>query len=312
MRRMRRFRRRRRRIAAAALLPLAATLTTSTMTTASAEAPTGAKSARIDASERSVPIGQSVTLRGVFPGATDAPLEVRYRAQGASAWHTAAHGRTGKSGRYAVRVKPRRIAEWRAELAGAQAAHDPSTGSERVAVRSKTASKIGGRNAMAGDKIKVKGHVAPAGAKRKVVVRIGGEKLTTHAGRAGKFKVGWKAPSTGSYPVKVKSRSNELATGSRDSAGRAYVYRSAAASWYGPGLYGNNLACGGTLTPSTMGVANKTLPCGTKVHLRYHGNSVTVPVIDRGPYAGNREYDLTAATKEALGFPDVGTVLTTR
>ena len=39
---------------------------------------------------------------------------------------------------------------------------------------------------------------------------------------------------------------------------------------------------------------------------------MTVPVIDRGPFTGGREYDLTAATKQALGFPDVGTVLTTR
>ena len=308
---MRRFRRRRRRIAAAALLPLAATLTTS----ASAQTPTEAKSARIDASKQSVPIGRSVTLRGVFPGATNAPIEVRYRAQGASAWHTAAQGRTGNAGRYAVRVKPRRIAAWRAELTGAAArpaTRDVSTGSERVAVRSKTIAKVGGRNAMAGEKIKVKGHVTPAGAKRRVIVRIGGDKLATRAGRDGSFKLGWKAPGTGSYPVDVRARSNEVATGSRDSAGRAYVYRAAAASWYGPGLYGNSLACGGTLTTSTMGVAHKTLPCGTKVHLRYDGNSVTVPVVDRGPYAGNREYDLTSATKEALGFPDVGTVLTTR
>jgi hypothetical protein len=306
---MRRFRRRRRRIAAAALLPLAATLTTS----AFADTPSQGANARIDASKRSVPIGRSVTLRGAFPGAANAPIEVRYRAQGASSWHTAARDRTGKSGRYAVTIKPRRIATWRAELAGgANAARDQSTGSERIAVRSRTVSKVGGRNAMAGDKIKVKGHVAPAGAKRRVIVRIGGEKLATRAGRDGRFTLGWKAPGTGSYRVDVRARTNEVATGSRDSAGRAYVYRAAAASWYGPGLYGNNLACGGTLSPSTMGVANKTLPCGTKVHLRYHGNSVTVPVVDRGPYAGNREYDLTSATKEALGFPDVGTVLTTR
>ena len=145
-----------------------------------------------------------------------------------------------------------------------------------------------------------------------MIVRVGGDKLATRAGRDGRFKLAWKAPGTGSYPVDVRARSNEVATGSRDSAGRVLVYRPAAASWYGPGLYGNNLACGGTLSPSTMGVANKTLPCGTKVHLRYHGNSVTVPVIDRGPYAGGREYDLTYATKQALGFPDVGTVLTTR
>ncbi len=179
-------------------------------------------------------------------------------------------------------------------------------------MRSKTAAKVGGRNAMAGDRVKIKGQITPAGAKRRVIIRIGGDKFATRAGRDGRFTAAWKAPSTGSYPVDVRARSNEVATGSRDSAGRVFVYRSAAASWYGPGLYGNNLACGGTLTPSTMGVANKTLPCGTKVHLRYGGNSVTVPVIDRGPYAGNREYDLTSATKQALGFPDVGTVLTTR
>src|SRR3954451_10402264 len=149
---MRRFRLRRSRIAGAALLPLRATLTTS----AFADTPSERKSARIDASKRSVPIGHSVTLRGAFPGAASAPIEIRYRAQGASAWHTAARARTGKSGRYSVSVKPRRIATWRAELAGAGAAQDPSTGSERVAVRSRTVSKVGGRNAMAGEPIKVK------------------------------------------------------------------------------------------------------------------------------------------------------------
>src|SRR5262245_33321403 len=131
---MRRFRRRRRRIAIAALLPLAATLTTS----AFADSPQADRSARIDASKRSVPIGHAVTLRGVFPGAGDAPIEIRYRAQGQRAWHTAAHGRTGASGRYHVQVRPRRIAAWRAELAGVAGAQDTDTGSERVTVRSKT------------------------------------------------------------------------------------------------------------------------------------------------------------------------------
>ena len=89
------------------------------------------------------------------------------------------------------------------------------------------------------------------------------------------------------------------------------VYRPAAASYYGPGMYGNRTACGKTLTPSTVGVANKTLPCGAKLTLRYRGRTVRVRVIDRGPYAGNREYDLTAATKAKLGFGSTGTVLTT-
>ena len=98
----------------------------------------------------------------------------------------------------------------------------------------------------------------------------------------------------------------------RSSRLRINAYRPAAASYYGPGLYGNALACGGTLTPGKLGVANKSLPCGSKVTLRYGRRSVRVQVIDRGPFAGDREFDLTAATKAKLGFPSTGTVLTTR
>ena len=90
------------------------------------------------------------------------------------------------------------------------------------------------------------------------------------------------------------------------------VYRPAAASYYGPGLYGGALACGGTLQPGTLGVAHKWLPCGTKVRLRYRGRSITVPVIDRGPYVGGRDFDLTEATKDRLHFPDLGVVLSSR
>jgi rare lipoprotein A (peptidoglycan hydrolase) len=57
-----------------------------------------------------------------------------------------------------------------------------------------------------------------------------------------------------------------------------------------------------------MGVANKTLPCGTVVFLRYQGHKVRVSVIDRGPYVAGREFDLTEATKRALGFGDTGEI----
>ena len=72
------------------------------------------------------------------------------------------------------------------------------------------------------------------------------------------------------------------------------------------------MACGGTLTSSTLGVANKTLPCGTLVTLRYGGRSIRVPVVDRGPYVAGREFDLTEATKDALGFDGTGEVWSTR
>jgi rare lipoprotein A len=94
--------------------------------------------------------------------------------------------------------------------------------------------------------------------------------------------------------------------------GRLNVYRHANASWYGPGLYGNHLACGGRLGYGTLGVANKSLPCGTKLTLRHDGRTVRVPVVDRGPYVAGREFDLTAATARRLHFHGHGAILTTR
>ncbi len=72
--------------------------------------------------------------------------------------------------------------------------------------------------------------------------------------------------------------------------------------------YGLGLACGGVLGRSELGVAHKTAPCGTLVTFTYAGRSLTVPVIDRGPYIAGREWDLTGATAAALGFPGLGPI----
>jgi rare lipoprotein A (peptidoglycan hydrolase) len=70
--------------------------------------------------------------------------------------------------------------------------------------------------------------------------------------------------------------------------------------------YGLPIACGGVLHVPDMGVANKTLPCGTEVIFVYGGRAIKVPVIDRGPYIAGREWDLTGAAAEALHFPGLG------
>jgi rare lipoprotein A len=72
-------------------------------------------------------------------------------------------------------------------------------------------------------------------------------------------------------------------------------------------LYGNHLACGGTLQPTTFGVAHKALACGTKVRLCVK-RCVTAPVIDRGPYVAGRTFDLTAPVKNAIGAGPLATV----
>jgi rare lipoprotein A len=72
--------------------------------------------------------------------------------------------------------------------------------------------------------------------------------------------------------------------------------------------YGLGLACGGLLGRDQLGVAHKTAPCGTLITFTYAGRSLTVPVIDRGPYVAGREWDLTGATADALGFPGLGQI----
>ena len=83
-------------------------------------------------------------------------------------------------------------------------------------------------------------------------------------------------------------------------------WRSDGASWYGPADSGGNLACGGgALTSSTVGVANKYLPCGTPLEICY-SSCMDVTVVDRGPYIAGREFDLTEATARQTGFISAG------
>jgi len=78
--------------------------------------------------------------------------------------------------------------------------------------------------------------------------------------------------------------------------------RTAGATWYGPGFYGHQTACGETLEPGTIGVAHRTLPCGATVKLAYHGHTLVTQVIDRGPYTPGNAFDLTNGARQALEF----------
>jgi rare lipoprotein A (peptidoglycan hydrolase) len=87
------------------------------------------------------------------------------------------------------------------------------------------------------------------------------------------------------------------------------VHPSGIATWFGPGFYGQRTACGQTLTPAVIGVAHRTLPCGTLVKVSYDGRSLTVPVLDRGPYS-HADWDLTAGAAQALGITETVRVTT--
>jgi rare lipoprotein A (peptidoglycan hydrolase) len=89
------------------------------------------------------------------------------------------------------------------------------------------------------------------------------------------------------------------------------AHATAIATWFGPGFYGQKTACGQTLTPSVIGVAHRTLPCGTLVKVVYNGHALTVPVLDRGPYSHiGADWDLTAGAAQALGITETVRIAT--
>ncbi len=104
-------------------------------------------------------------------------------------------------------------------------------------------------------------------------------------------------------------------TGATSSGGATptpLAHKATIATWFGPGFYGSTTACGQKMTPTLVGVASRTLPCGTLVQIGFHGHRLTVPVLDRGPYGHiGAMWDLTAGTAHALGITETVRVHTT-
>jgi rare lipoprotein A len=73
----------------------------------------------------------------------------------------------------------------------------------------------------------------------------------------------------------------------------------------GPAAFGRRTACGGVIRPETIGVSHPTLPCGARVFITYHGQTVLVQIIDRGPFVPGRQFDLTDALARRLGLRGV-------
>jgi len=135
--------------------------------------------------------------------------------------------------------------------------------------------------------------------------------VQTRVGSGGSFTAVWQTNHIGRFAIRAVI---QQAAGASASASGGWptvtvtVYRPSLATLYGPGFYGQKTACGVTLRRGTLGVANRTLPCGTPVAVYYRGQTIVVPVIDRGPYANGADWDLTMATGRALGMDTTATV----
>ena len=150
---------------------------------------------------------------------------------------------------------------------------------------------------------------------RSVEIQLGagdGQWITvarTQTTAAGSFAAIWRAERTGRFTLRALVSRGSRAGASRTSlTAPVTVYDAAVATLFGPGLFGRRTACGTRLGPETLGLAHRTLPCGTRVEVYFGGRTVVVPVIDRGPFVGGVTWDLTAATAARLNFSGRGYV----
>lgn len=160
--------------------------------------------------------------------------------------------------------------------------------------------------ALVGDVVKISGKLPSAAGATVRVERQDADATWEAIGRgradqSGAFTVGWTADATGRYALRaVPDAPTATAATSGTPSGTATIYKTTRATWYG--MFGRKTACGVRLSRTTMGVAHKTLPCGTMVAVYLDGRSVEVPVIDRGPYAKGVALDLTWAAAQAIGM----------
>ena len=189
-----------------------------------------------------------------------------------------------------------------------------SRGRARIQVEARVTLEASRRHVMSGRRVTLSGVALPKRSDRRVILqkRVGGEwRFVTELSTAdGHFTREVRMNNTGRRAFRVLFRGDENNSKAADKA-RVHVYDPDPATWYGPGFYGNRTACGKRLRRGTLGVAHRSLPCGTEVSLLHHGRTITVPVIDRGPYS-EADWDLTEETADRLRFEGSKTVGVTR
>jgi rare lipoprotein A len=194
-----------------------------------------------------------------------------------------------------------------AVLSPSALAQAPSGGAEAPSGEPPPFTLSGGGNALLGKKVRFRGAVGVKLAGRTVVVQYldpatqaWTQQAKTTVRPDGTFVARWKPRHIGEFRTRALIGGARAASASPELP--LNVFRPAIATFFGPGLYGHTTACGQELTEDLVGVAHRSLPCGTNVAVRYGATTIVVPVVDRGPYAGKAKWDLTKAAADLLGF----------
>jgi hypothetical protein len=257
--------------------------------------------------------GGTATIKGHLKNGTPGQEVNLQQKRIGGDWIKASTKRVDDEGRVSFKrqdLKKSTVYRLRYEDAGTGTVTKSSTATVRISA--KLTLKVNPEDIFQGRRVRLSGHLFPAAPDRAVLFqqRVHGEwrSIKRVAVKDGYFSGSFEARYKGDRRVRATFGGDSLNERQR-SGQQMTIYERDPATWYGPGLYGNRTACGQTLTTSTLGVAHKSLPCGTKVSLLYRGRTITVSVIDRGPYS-HADWDLTSRTAERLGFSgseDIGT-----
>ncbi len=226
----------------------------------------------IEADDSRVARGESVELRGsVSPKLDDRRIELKFKTAKGD-YDKLDETRTDGDGDYDFEVTPDFTGRYRAVAVDDSGEKEAESGRVDVKVDAALTARTK-KDVLRGKDIAIRGRLAPGVRDRKVTIQRqrNGDWDRIAIARTdgdGGYRAEWTPEELGSFPVRAKFEGDDLNGAIKQQVEhRVHVYRSAVSSWYGPGLYGNTTACGQTLRPDTVGVAHKTLPCGTKVAL---------------------------------------------
>jgi hypothetical protein len=269
--------------------------------------------------DRTLAYGQNLVVTGRAPAdAAGRRLVLEFRPRGGN-WGPAATTTPGADRRYRFRVRAERSGEVRVTTADAAtatrtagtAAAPPAsvaTTVQPVSVAAMFAGRWRNVDVTAGRAAVVRGTLRPGVGGRVVTLERPGRHVLARAttGRNGRFVLTYRTRGAGTTPLRLRFRGDRANGSAWRRAGVVNAYQESYASWYEDG---GATACG---FHAHYGVAHRTLPCGTKVTIRYGSRSVVATVDDRGPFVGGRDWDLNGAVAGALGFDGTGAVWVTR
>jgi hypothetical protein len=286
---------------------------------ADSQASSGAIQARV--SSRRIHYGRDVVVTGRAPSSEIGhAVALQFTPAGASSWRAVATSTVRGDGSFrlaaplrrsgAVRVTSGQQAPSGSTVPLALAASGASTAPsapERVAVGASLRLAKRAINSTGGQAVNIRGTLLPETGGRRVRLlglRSGSWQTLAFArtGRHGGFDLRYVPSGVGQQRLRVGFAGDRANGGASKGAGTVTVYQQSLASWYNDG---GTTGCG---FHAYYGVANVSLPCGTKVNFMYGGRTVTATVDDRGPYVGGRQWDLNQNTAAALGFSGVGSV----